>query len=61
MLLQSIALCDVDQIRTICKIPQNIDITEYKYVLVMKHEFTYKPVGVMTTRFGPFDKYVELE
>ena len=43
------------------KYPKNVDITEYKYVLLMKHKFTYKPVGVMTTRFGPFDKYVELE
>ena len=59
--LQSIVLFDDDQIRTIWKIPKQVDIIEYKYVLLMKNNVTYKAVGVMRTRFGPSEKYVGLE
>jgi hypothetical protein len=60
-LLQSIVLCDDDQSWTIWKIPKKVAITEYKYVLLMKTNFTYKSVGVLMTRFGPSEKYVRVQ
>ena len=63
-LSQNIVLCDDDQIRIIWKIPQQVDITEYKYVayvMLMKNNFIYNSVGVMTIRFRQSEKYIGLE